>query len=172
MTIVVLVESGYIKLKNYFLDATKVEADANKSSFVWKKSGEKFKARLEEQVRRTIAEIDRMNTEKDEACGEADLPEFTGSGPIPSGQLREVVERLNKEVAESLAPDKAKQEQAVKALETEALPRLEKYERQIEQAGSRNSYSKTDPDAAFMGMKEDPMRNHQLEAVYNIQAGT
>jgi len=148
------------------------DADANKYSFVWKKSAEKFKARLEEPVRRTIAEIDRVNAEEDAACGEAGLPEFTGSGSIPGGRLREVVERLNNEVAQSLAPDKARQEQAVKELKTEVFPRLEKYERQIEQAGTRNSYSKTDTDATFMGVKEDPMKNHQLKAAYNIQAGT
>ena len=29
--------------------------------------------------------------------------------------------------------------------------------------GKRNSYSKTDPDATFMHMKEDPMGNGQLK---------
>jgi len=171
-TIGVLVESGYIKLKNYFLDGTKVEADANKYSFVWKKSTEKFKARLEEQIRHAIAEIDQVNAAEDAACGESDLPEFSGGGPIPSAKLSEVIERLNREVSESLAPDKTEREKAVAKLETEALPRLEKYERQIEKTGERNSYSKTDPDATFMGMKEDPMRNHQLKAAYNVQMGT
>ena len=35
----------------------------------------------------------------------------------------------------------------------------------------RNSYSKTDPDATFMHMKEDHMRNAQLKPGYNIQIG-
>ena len=33
----------------------------------------------------------------------------------------------------------------------------------------RNSYSKTDPDATFMGMKEDHMGNGQLKPGYNVQ---
>jgi hypothetical protein len=33
----------------------------------------------------------------------------------------------------------------------------------------RNSYSKTDPDATFMHMKEDHMRNSQLKPGYNVQ---
>ena len=33
----------------------------------------------------------------------------------------------------------------------------------------RNSYSKTDPDATFMRMKEDHMRNGQLKPAYNVQ---
>jgi hypothetical protein len=36
----------------------------------------------------------------------------------------------------------------------------------------RNSYSKTDNDAAFMRMKEDHMQNSQLKAAYNIQIST
>jgi hypothetical protein len=38
--------------------------------------------------------------------------------------------------------------------------------------GKRNSYSKTDTDAAFMRMKEDRMRNGQLKPAYNVQIGT
>lgn len=35
----------------------------------------------------------------------------------------------------------------------------------------RNSYSKTDPDATFMRMKEDHMLNGQLKPAYNLQHG-
>lgn len=38
--------------------------------------------------------------------------------------------------------------------------------------GGRNSYSKTDPDATFMRMKEDHMRNGQTKPGYNLQIGT
>ena len=34
---------------------------------------------------------------------------------------------------------------------------------------SRNSYSKTDNDATFMRMKEDPMKNGQTKPGYNLQ---
>ena len=34
---------------------------------------------------------------------------------------------------------------------------------------NRNSYAKTDPDATFMHMKEDPMRNGQPKSGYNVQ---
>ncbi|WP_317131557.1 transposase, partial [Mucilaginibacter phyllosphaerae] len=36
----------------------------------------------------------------------------------------------------------------------------------------RNSYSKTDPDATFMRMKEDHMLNGQLKPGYNLQIST
>jgi hypothetical protein len=47
-------------------------------------------------------------------------------------------------------------------LQQEYLPRLEKYENQLETLEDRNSYSKTDTDATFMRMKEDHMKNGQL----------
>ncbi len=50
--------------------------------------------------------------------------------------------------------------------------RLDKYELQEQLLGERNSYSKTDPDATFMRMKEDHMLNGQLKAGYNLQIST
>ena len=48
--------------------------------------------------------------------------------------------------------------------------RWEEYEKSLEIMGpSRNSYSKTDPDATFMRMKVDHMRNGQLKPAYNVQ---
>ncbi|MFP3514201.1 IS5/IS1182 family transposase, partial [Peribacillus sp. SIMBA_075] len=38
--------------------------------------------------------------------------------------------------------------------------------------GGRNSFSKTDPDATFMRMKDDHMKNGQLKAAYNVQMAT
>lgn len=37
---------------------------------------------------------------------------------------------------------------------------------------NRNSYSKTDYDATFMRIKEDPMLNGQLKPAYNLQIAT
>jgi len=52
------------------------------------------------------------------------------------------------------------------------FPRCAKYEAQQATFKDRNSYSKTDPDATFMRMKEDHMRNGQLKPGYNVQVGT
>lgn len=67
--------------------------------------------------------------------------------------------------------NKAEQKQ-VKQLQEDYLPRLEKYESQLEKLGNRNSYSKTDESATFMRMKEDHMKNGQLKPAYNIQIAT
>jgi hypothetical protein len=49
---------------------------------------------------------------------------------------------------------------------------MEEYENKLKILGNRNSYSKTDPDATFMRMKEDHMKNGQLKPAYNLQIGT
>lgn len=51
------------------------------------------------------------------------------------------------------------------------LCRLKKYNQQTYICGGRNSYSKTDHDAAFMRMKENAMGNGQLKPAYNLQHG-
>jgi len=60
----------------------------------------------------------------------------------------------------------------IKKAKTDFVDRMEKYEQQEAILGNRNSYSKTDPDATFMRMKEDHMRNGQLKAGYNLQASS
>ena len=54
---------------------------------------------------------------------------------------------------------------------TEYTERLKEYSQKLEVLGDRNSYSKTDPDATFMRMKEDAMLNGQLKPAYNLQLG-
>jgi hypothetical protein len=51
-------------------------------------------------------------------------------------------------------------------------PRLQQYEQQFAHCGDRNSFSQTDPDATFMRLKEDHMRNGQLQPAYNVHMGT
>ncbi|WP_445321884.1 hypothetical protein [Paenibacillus sp. FSL H8-0048] len=60
----------------------------------------------------------------------------------------------------------------VGSLRKDLLPRLLKYEQYEQVLGYRNSFSKTDPDATFMRMKEDHMLNGQLKIGYNLQIGT
>lgn len=49
---------------------------------------------------------------------------------------------------------------------------MKKYTQDLHICGDRNSYCKTDHDATFMHMKEDHMRNGQLEPGYNVNVAT
>jgi len=46
-----LADEGYVQLENYFLDGTKIEANANRYTFVWKKAVVKHHARLQDKVK-------------------------------------------------------------------------------------------------------------------------
>ncbi|MDM7920481.1 MAG: IS1182 family transposase [Methanosarcina sp.] len=165
-----LSDHGLIKLENYFLDGTKIEADANKYSFIWKKSTERYKSRLQKQIVELLARIDTINDEENRQYGDRDLEELGEENPIHSEEIEAKIDELNKILAG--IPDDSDKKKDLKELEESFLPRLKKYEKQESICGARNSYSKTDHDATFMRMKEDHMKNGQLKAGYNVQIGT
>lgn len=160
--VLLLHESGYISLDVQYIDGTKIESASNRYSFVWRGSVEKNKAKLETRIRSVLSEVDKhIEQDKTEKSPEA-LP------AIDSETLREKVGALNKRLS---AMNKAEQKQ-IRQLQNDYLPRLEKYESQLEKLGERNSYSKSDEDATFMRMKEDHMKNGQLKPAYNVQIAT
>ena len=61
-------------------------------------------------------------------------------------------------------------QKSIETLET-YISKLKEYSKKLYVCGERNSYSKTDPDATFMRMKEDAMLNGQLKPAYNLQHG-
>lgn len=165
-----LIAQGYVKLENYFVDGSKIEANANRYSYVWRKSTEKYKQQLEEKAREMMEDIERLNQEEDERYREKDLEELGEEAEIDSEGLKELAKRLNEKL--KTKPEDKQLKKAVKKLEKDYLPRLAKYERYEQRFEGRNSFSKTDPDATFMCMKEDHMRNRQLKPGYNVQIGT
>src|SRR5512139_287949 len=56
-----LIGEGYVKLENYFLDGTKIEANANRYSWVWAKSTRHYKQKLQEKVKELIVQIEQVN---------------------------------------------------------------------------------------------------------------
>ncbi len=65
---------------------------------------------------------------------------------------------------------KTRLQKSLETLET-YIAKLKEYNKKLYVCGDRNSYSKTDPDATFMRMKEDAMLNGQLKPAYNLQHG-
>lgn len=165
-----LLDMGYIDLERYFVDGTKVEANANRYSFVWRKSTKKYKAGLQKKVRRLLDEIEEIEKAEEEEYGEKDLEEVGEGKEIKAEELKEAVEKINQAMKKD--PKNKQLTKAKRALEKDFIPRQEKYERYEKTFKGRNSFSKTDEDATFMRMKEDHMRNGQLKPGYNIQTGT
>jgi transposase len=165
-----LLAAGYVDLESYFVDGTKIEANANRYSFVWRKSTEKYQAKLQEKVKSLLDEIDEIEAAEEERYGDRDLPEVGEGKTIDSQKLKEAAKKINEALKKD--PKKKKLKRAKRALEKDFIPRQEKYERYQATFEGRNSFSKTDPDATFMRMKEDHMKNGQLKPGYNIQTGT
>jgi len=165
-----LLDRGYIDMERYFMDGTKIEANANRYSFVWRKSMEKNKGKLQEKVRTLLEEIDELEAEEERHYGDNDLEELGEGKELNAEELKEAARRISERLKET--PGDKKLKKAQRDLERDYIVREEKYEEQGKKFKGRNSYSKTDEDATFMRMKEDHMHNGQLKAGYNIQMGT
>ena len=160
-----LIKQDYIKLENYFLDGTKIEANANKYSWVWGKSTKRYKEKLREKCKELFAMAELINDEETDEYGDRILEELGEGKPIEVA-----VQRIDE--IQAANPDYKKLKKAKKLIEKDYLPRMKKYEKEEELLAERNSYSKTDTDATFMRMKEDHMQNGQLKPGYNVQIGT
>ena len=152
-----------LSLDIQYIDGTKIESAANKYTFVWRGSVEKNKTKLEEKIKRVLGDIDQQIQQDNQVSNQEQVPQ-----KIDAHVLKEKLGEINKKLKES---PKSIQKQ-VQQLQHEHLPRLEKYEQQLQTLGDRNSFSKTDEDATFMRMKEDHMKNGQLKPGYNPQIST
>lgn len=155
-------EEGFVSLKVQYIDGTKIESVANKYTFVWRGSVEKYDARLKAKTEALLRQIEQNHAIENQ---ENPVPE-----ELTAEEVTKRVERIKEKVdADNLGKEERK---ALKQIETDSVPRMNRYREQLETMGSRNSYSKTDPDATFMRMKEDAMLNGQLKPGYNIQIST
>lgn len=162
----ILADSGEISLQNLFIDGTKLESAANKYTFVWKKTVTKNIQKLMDKIAKAFQEA------------EADF----GIKIIYENQIKlyhvkklwKKLKQLQSEEAITFVHGSGKRKSCLqKHVEQlkEYRTRLKKYTQYLHTLGERNSFSKTDPDATFMRMKEDAMKNGQLKPAYNIQFG-
>jgi transposase len=156
-----LVEAGHLSLNEIYTDGTKLEAQANRYTFVWGNAIKKSKARIEEQLKELWAYAERVAAQelKDEA---------------PDSFAAVSAERVSKTIAridQALEGKKISKEkrQKLNYAKKNWPTNLERYAQQEQILKKRNSYSKTDTDATFMRMKEDHMKNGQLKPAYNVQ---
>ena len=157
-----------------FIDGTKILANANKYSFVWKKRTIKYSELNVEKARQLIHEIKQAEVKINVDEEKFDIDQLDTVIAL----LEQRIEELNQRVSETakVSPNPAKQERRhakkyLHALDHCRQKHLE-YQTQAQIAGQRNSYSKTDHDATFMRLKEDPMRNGQTKPAYNLQIMT
>lgn len=163
--VVLLLESeGHVSLKTAFTDGTKLESVANRYTFVWGKSIKKSKDRIEQQLEELWNYTQEVAKEelKDNApvCFKA----------IDKEKVKAVIDQIDTALKKKKIPSKIRQK--VNYAKRNWPDKLAQYEQQEQILQNRNSYSKTDPEATFMRMKEDHMLNGQLKPAYNLQIST
>ena len=160
--VIMLVDLGYVSLDVQYIDSTIIESCANRYTFVWRKSVERYKASLETKITNILSQIE-------EGIQEDNKPNEESIKVVDSKVLQKKIDALNKQNKSAEKPTK----KLIKELENKHLPKLQEYEEKLKDIGpNRNSTSKTDKEATFMRMKEDHMKNGQLKPAYNIQIST
>lgn len=159
-----LLELEQITTTEVFIDGTKIEAAANKYTFVWKKSVTKHQARFLEKTALLVGDIIERNSLKP-----------LWQKQVKKKHVKTLLKKLkimasNKglEFVSGRGSRKEQLQRDIEDLEA-AYEKIKEYETKLHICGSRNSYSKTDKDATFMHMKDDHMMNGQLKPAYNVQ---
>ena len=164
-----LIQHGEISFEEsaVFIDGTKIEANANRYSFVWKTAVTKRQEKLGKKIAEELPK----------------LLEASGTGiAVPCTITVQKLKKLRKglyakktETNTTFVRGKGHHKSGLqKAIEAvnDWLEKLKRYNLDIHICGDRNSYSKTDSDATFMHMKEDHMKNGQLKPGYNVNVAT
>lgn len=159
--VLLLNEEGLVSLKVQYIDGTKIESVANKYTFVWKGSTEKNKSKLEADVKAVL----------DAAEQALAMENAEESQELSSDEMARRADRILDKMDREGISDK-KMRKTVEKVKTEKAAKMKEYENKLDTLGERNSYSKTDPDATFMRMKEDAMNNGQTKPGYNVQIST
>jgi transposase len=130
-----LIEEKYITMENYFLDGTKIKADANKYSFVWKKSTTKFEAKLKENIQKTlqhIHELTQLEAGIDQKGTSQNGENIVHNLEVVTEQLEEKVaeltEKIEKEqdtkIRKEMRQERSKWKKPLKLIRENFIPRL------------------------------------------------
>ena len=157
---------GELSGETIFIDGTKIEACANKYTFVWKKAVSKNLEKLLEKLAAFV-----------ESCEELYGIKVVYQNRVKMKHVKKLRKKLYAlkesegiEFVHGTGKRKPVLQKSIETLEG-YLDKLKEYTKKLHVCGSRGSYSKTDQDATFMRMKEDAMKNGQTKAGYNLQHG-
>ena len=133
----ILFDLGEISGETIFIDGTKIEANANKYTFVWKKAVTKNQAKLLIKLADFVAECEQLYDIK-----------IVYGNVIKIKHLKRLRKKLyalknagNITFVHGIGKRKTPLQKSIEALE-EALSKLKEYTQKIHICGERNSYSK------------------------------
>lgn len=155
-----LVEEGMVGIKELYTDGTKIEANANRYSFVWGKAINTSKERIGRQLEELWEYTQRLAEEELSTTPEIDFK------AIDANKVEQTVAKIDR----ALSGKKVRQK--LNYAKKNWPGKLREYEQKQAILQNRNSYLKTDHEATFMRMKDDHMLNGQLKPAYNWQIST
>ena len=163
-TVLLLVDSGHVSLQEIYTDGSKIESVANRYSFVWGKAIKNNRERINQQLEELWS-----YTQKVAAAEKQDdtPPDFD---KVDSKNVKATIEKIDAALKDTEVSKEVKQK--LSYAKKQWPDKLKQYAKQEKILAKRNSYSKTDPGATFMRMKEDHMKNGQLKPGYNAQIST
>ena len=158
-----------VDLEHTYIDGTKIEANANRYTWVWKKSCLRNRDKV---LKKLSALIDSMNTNVLDYMG----IKLEKRNEYAIDYVTELLENYKTatgldmiKFVSGTGHRKSMEQRQYQEMQ-KFLERLKSYAKHIEICGNeRNSYSKTDCDATFMRIKRDYMGNDQLLPAYNLQ---
>lgn len=160
-----LAAEGLLSIKELYTDGTKIEANANRYTFVWGNSIKTNKEKIKQQLDALCKYAQSV------AADEIDDTDPSSFDKIDSEKVKETIEKIDAALKDKPVTKEIKQK--LNYARKKWPEALDKYEAQEKILGEqRNSYSKTDTDATFMRMKEDHMKNGQLKPAYNLQVSS
>jgi len=141
-----LMDQGYVKLENYFVDGTKLQADANRHTAVWAKNTERYKEKLQTKVKELLTHIDEQNRREDEQYGDKQNESEGQDSTLTSEQIDQKANQINEQLTLPTTREQQKKTLRVQRKLRQAAQKMQHYEDQEKILAGRNSYSKTDSD--------------------------
>jgi hypothetical protein len=160
-----LAAEGLLSIKELYTDGTKIEANANRYTFVWGNAIKTNKEKMKLQLDELWKYAQRI------AASELDDTDPSGFDKIDKEKVAQTIAKIDAALQDKPVSKQVKQKLNYAKKNWPAA--LDKYEQQEAILGEqRKSFSKTDTDATFMRMKEDHMKNGQLKPAYNLQVSS
>ena len=163
--VLLLAQQRVLNIKDIYVDGTKIEANANRYTFVWGKAITNSRERIKKQLKELWRYVETVYADEEQCPNEPD-----NFDAIDPKAVAETIDKINKALAGKTIDKKVKQK--LNYAKKNWPSNIAKYNKQQAQMGNRNSMSKTDSDATFMRMKDDHMKNGQLKPGYNLQASS
>jgi transposase len=158
-----------VDTNHVYIDGTKIEANANKYTWVWKKSCIKSRNNVFGKLSMLLAEMNEVMAVYRRAVFETRQEYAIEYVEYILSTFLDAVGMTEADFVHGKGKRKTSFQQLYEKVK-ECYKKLKEYAYKISVCGKeRNSYSKTDKDATFMRFKKDHMNNDQLLPGYNLQ---